>query len=109
MTDQHIAQQWLQSDTIECTSSCTLTPLLLSPAMTMLTQGSTSRTAEWYLGAEDVALVVVKALHQAGIVPTLNGVVRPIVNLYLNGVASVVDQEDDRIQPVPDHSGHILR
>lgn len=28
---------------------------------------------------------------------------------HLNGVASIVDQQDDRIQSVPDHSGQVLQ
>lgn len=109
MIDQHIVQQWLQSDIIERTIGCSLAPWLLSPAMTMLTGGDGSQKAERYLSAEHIALVVVEALHQAGVVPALNGVVGTIMDLHLYGVASIVDQEDDRIQPVPDHSGHILR
>ncbi len=56
-----------------------------------------------HLCAEDIALVVIKALHQTSVVPILNGVVGAVMNLHLYGVAPIVDQEDDWVQPVPDH------
>ena len=56
-----------------------------------------------HLCAEDVALVVVKALHQPSIVPVLDAIVGAIMDLHLYGVAAIVDQEDDWVQPVPDH------
>ena len=56
-----------------------------------------------HLCAEDIALVVIKALHQTRVVPVLNGVVGAVMNLHLYGVAPIVDQEDDWVQPKPDH------
>jgi len=56
-----------------------------------------------HLCAEDIALVVVKALHQTSIVPVLNGVVGAVMDLHFYGVAPIIDQEDDWVQPVPDH------
>ncbi len=56
-----------------------------------------------HLCAEDVALMVVKALHQTGVIPVLNGIVGAIMDLHLYSVAPIVDQEDDWVQPVPDH------
>ena len=63
------------------------------------------RYSVWaYLCSEDIALVVVKALHQAGIVPASNDIVWPVMDLNLNCVPSIVDQEDDGIELVPDHA-----
>ncbi len=56
-----------------------------------------------HLCAEDIALVVVKALHQTGVVPVLDGIVGAVMYLHLYGIATIVDQEDDWVQPVPDH------
>lgn len=57
-----------------------------------------------YLCAEHIALVIVKTLHQARVVPASNDIIWAIMNLNLNGVPSVVDQKDDGIELVPDHA-----
>ena len=44
-----------------------------------------------HLCAEDIALVIIKALHETGVVPILNGIVGAIMNLHLYGVAPIVD------------------
>lgn len=61
-----------------------------------------------YLCCVDIALVVVKALNQTSVVPTSNDIVGPIMDFHFNGVPSVVDEEDDGIELVSDHAGHIL-
>ena len=61
-----------------------------------------------HLSTENIALMIVKTLHQARVVPALNVVIRPIMNLNFNGVASIVDKEDDWVQSISDHGGHIL-
>ena len=61
-----------------------------------------------YLCAVHIAFMVVKALHQSRVVPILDVVVWAVMNLHLNGVPSIVDEEDDWVQLVPDHGGHIL-
>ena len=44
-----------------------------------------------HLCAEDIALVVIKALHQTSVVPVLNGIVGAVMDLHLYGVAPIVD------------------
>ena len=61
-----------------------------------------------HLSTENIALMVVKALHQARVVPALNVVVRSIMDLDFDGVASIVDEEYDWVQSISDHGGHIL-
>ena len=62
-------------------------------------------------GAEAQArpLAVGQHGHQPGVVPVLDLVVRAVVDLVLDRVAAVVDQDDDRPRPVPDHRRDLLR
>jgi hypothetical protein len=48
-------------------------------------------------------------VDQARVVPVLDHVVRAVVDLHLDGVAAVVDEEDDALLPAPEHRGHVLR
>lgn len=81
----------------------------LAELPTLTSKQTEGRLFDAHLGAEDIALVVVKALHQSRVVPALNVVVWAIMDFHLNGVTTIIDQEDDGVQPIPDHGGHILQ
>src|SRR6266481_3552746 len=51
----------------------------------------------------------VEHVHNAGVVPVLDVVVRPVVDLHFDGVSAIVDQEDDHRKLEPDHLAHLLR
>ena len=61
-----------------------------------------------YLASPQIAFAIMEGLHHTRVVPVLDDIVRPIVNLNLNSVASVVEQKDDALLPIPYHSRHIL-
>jgi hypothetical protein len=50
----------------------------------------------------------VKRVDQRRVVPPLDVVVRPVVDLDFDGVPVVVDEEDDRVGAVADHGRHVL-
>mmetsp|Transcript_10882 Transcript_10882/g.19059 ORF Transcript_10882/g.19059 Transcript_10882/m.19059 type:complete len:255 (-) Transcript_10882:1225-1989(-) len=58
---------------------------------------------------EGVRVAVGEGVDEGLVVPVLDVVVRAVVDLDLDGVAAVVQQEDDRVLPVPDHRRHLLR
>jgi hypothetical protein len=54
-------------------------------------------------------LAVVDGVDEARVVPVLDDVVGPVVDLHLDGVAAVVDEEDDAPLLAPEHRRHVLR
>ena len=62
-------------------------------------------------GAQPKAVAVfgIEGGYEAGVVPVLDVVVRAVVDLDLDGVAVVVDQEDEYRQLAADHLRHLLR
>jgi hypothetical protein len=64
----------------------------------------------WYshLRGPALALPVVKRVDQRSVVPALDVIVWPVVDLDLDGVPVVVDEKDDRVSTKADHGRHIL-
>mmetsp|Transcript_4904 Transcript_4904/g.8976 ORF Transcript_4904/g.8976 Transcript_4904/m.8976 type:complete len:577 (-) Transcript_4904:25-1755(-) len=60
------------------------------------------------LGGPKLSLSVLERLNDTGVVPVLDDVVRTVVNLDLDGVAAVVDEEDDGLEVVAKHGRHLL-
>jgi hypothetical protein len=56
-----------------------------------------------------LAVGVVDRVDQARVVPVLDGVVRAVADLHLDGVPAIVDEEDDAVLAAPQHRRHVLR
>src|SRR5882762_7505971 len=61
--------------------------------------------------AESASLPIsgVEHVHNAGVIPVLDVVVRPVVDLHFDRVSAIVDQEDDHRELEADHLAHLLR
>jgi hypothetical protein len=57
-----------------------------------------------YLGGPAFAVSIVDGINKGGVVPVLNNIVRSVVDLHLNGVPTIVYQEDYAVLPASDHS-----
>lgn len=61
-----------------------------------------------YLGGKEFSFAIMNSLHKSCIIPIFNDIVRPIVNLNLDGVTSIIDKEDYTVLFLADHGGNIL-
>lgn len=57
----------------------------------------------FHLGSPALAFTVMDCINQCSVVPVLDHIVRAIVDFNLYGVATVVDQENDRFLPTSKH------
>jgi hypothetical protein len=57
-----------------------------------------------YRGGPAFAFSIVDGINKCSVVPVLDNIVRPVVDLHLNGVPTIVDQEDYAVLRTPDHS-----
>lgn len=55
------------------------------------------------------ALPVMESIHEGGVIPALDVVIRAVVNLDFDRIPVVVDQEDDGVRSVADHGRDVLR
>src|SRR5215813_3789227 len=62
-------------------------------------------------GAESTSVPVsrVEHVHEAGVVPVLDVVVRAVVDLHFDRVATIVAQENDHWELQTDHLANLLR
>ena len=51
----------------------------------------------------------VEHVHNASVLPVLDVVVGPIVDLHFDRIATIVDQKDDHRELEADHLAHLLR
>ena len=56
-----------------------------------------------YLGSPAFALSVVDGVHEAGVVPVLDDIVRSVMDLHLDCIPAIVDQEDYAVLRAPQH------
>lgn len=61
-----------------------------------------------YLRGPAFAFTVVNSFDESSVVPVLDHVVRTVVDLDFNGVATIVNEEDDRFLTVTQHRGYVL-
>lgn len=55
-----------------------------------------------------LAFTIVDCVNKPGVVPVLDHIVRPIVNLNLYSISTIVNQEDDGPLSASQHCRHIL-
>ncbi|URD95714.1 hypothetical protein MUK42_29640 [Musa troglodytarum] len=49
------------------------------------------------------AFPIVNGIDKSSVVPVLNHIVRPIMDLYFNGISTVLDEKYNAPLPMPDH------
>src|SRR4029453_5212040 len=74
---------------------------LLDGGREFLSIGSAESTSFPVSGVEHV--------YNAGVIPVLYVVVRPVADLHFDRVTTIVDQEDDHRELEPDHLANLLR
>mmetsp|Transcript_15308 Transcript_15308/g.26773 ORF Transcript_15308/g.26773 Transcript_15308/m.26773 type:complete len:203 (+) Transcript_15308:423-1031(+) len=82
---------------------------------TIIVQRVIQRTHKLLLGiyTNGLALVLrriaIQSLNKLDVIPVVNNVVRTVVNFDFNGIAAVVEQNDDRIGSVSNNRRNLLR
>jgi hypothetical protein len=66
------------------------------------------RLKKAYLGGKEFSLAIMNSLDKSCIVPIFYHIVRSIVDLNLDGVTSVIDQENYTVLFLTEHGGNIL-
>lgn len=74
---------------------------LRSKSLAVVTQFS-------HLASPTFACPVVDGINNSSIVPVLDHIVWPIMNLYLDSISTIVDEENDAPLPLADHRRYIL-